>query len=99
MGQLSNSDQHRKHVEEALHVSEHDLRLVIDSFPGFVWTDTAAGEIEFVNRPYLNYLGKTLEEVKDWAERPLKRGLGRGATSTSRQFSPLKPAPKATAKS
>ncbi len=67
MGQLSNSDQHRKHVEEALHVSEHDLRLVIDSFPGFVWTDTAAGEIEFVNRPYLNYLGKTLEEVKDWA--------------------------------
>src|SRR5712692_774374 len=53
-------------VEEALHVSEHDLRLVIDSIPGFVWTDTAAGEIEFVNQPYLNYLGGTLEEVKDW---------------------------------
>jgi PAS domain-containing protein len=31
-----------------------------------VWTDTAAGEIEFVNQPYLNYLGGTLEEVKDW---------------------------------
>src|SRR5712692_4853234 len=52
--------------EEALHVSEHDLRLVIDSIPGFMWTDTAAGEIEFVNQPYLNYLGRTLEDVKDW---------------------------------
>src|SRR6266852_3470093 len=68
MGQFSNSDlEHRKRVEEALHVSEPDLRLVIDSIPGFVWTDTAAGEIEVINQPYLNYLGKTLEEVKDWA--------------------------------
>ena len=31
MGQFSNSDlEHRKRVEEALHVSENDLRLVID---------------------------------------------------------------------
>ena len=67
MGQFSNSDlEHRRRVEDALHVSELDLRLVIDSIPGFVWTDTAAGEIEFVNQPYLNYLGRTLEEVKDW---------------------------------
>src|SRR5260370_34292906 len=66
MGQFSNSDlEHRKRVEEALHVSEHDLRLVIDSIPGFVWTDTAAGEIEFLNERYRNCLGKTLEEVKD----------------------------------
>src|SRR6266852_3819662 len=67
MGQFSNSDlEHRKRIEEALHVNEHDLRVVIDSIPGFVRTNTAAGEIEFVNQPFLNYLGKTLEEVKDW---------------------------------
>src|SRR5260370_39749107 len=41
MGQFSRSDlEHRKRVEKALHVSEHSLRLVIDSIPGFVWTDT-----------------------------------------------------------
>jgi hypothetical protein len=32
----------------------------VDSIPGFVWTDTAAGEIELVNQPLQNYTGKTL---------------------------------------
>ncbi len=51
---------------EAIHASENGLRLVIDNIPGFVWTDTASGEIELINQPYLDYLGKTLDEAKDW---------------------------------
>ena len=46
----------RKHDKEALHASERDLRLIIDSIPGFVWTNADAGEIELVSQPYLNYL-------------------------------------------
>ncbi|HEX8800524.1 MAG TPA: ATP-binding protein, partial [Terriglobales bacterium] len=43
-----------------------DLRLIVDTVPGFVWTMTAAGEVEFVNRQMLEYFGKPLEEWKGW---------------------------------
>lgn len=50
-----------------------------------MWTDTAAGEIELVNQPYLNYLGQTLEEVKDWptALHPENRARVKAAWSRS----------------
>jgi formate hydrogenlyase transcriptional activator len=35
--------------------------------PGFVCTLTASGEIEFVNNQTLEYLGKPLDELKNWA--------------------------------
>jgi PAS domain S-box-containing protein len=57
----------RKRVEEALRSSERDLRLMVDSIPGFVSTANAAGEVEHVNRRVLEYFGKTLEEMKQWA--------------------------------
>jgi PAS domain S-box-containing protein len=57
----------RKRMEEALRSSEHDLRLMVDSIPGFVSTNNAAGEVEHVNRRVLEYFGKTLEEFKQWA--------------------------------
>ena len=57
----------RKRMEEALRSSEHDLRLMVDSIPGFVSTANAAGEVEHVNRRVLEYFGKTLEEMKQWA--------------------------------
>lgn len=56
----------RKRAEEALGASEQNFRLIVESIPGFVCTTTAAGEIEFVNRRILDYLGKTIEESKDW---------------------------------
>ena len=53
----TNTDlEYRKHDKEALHASERDLRLIIDSIPGFVWTNADAGEIELISQPYLNYL-------------------------------------------
>src|SRR5216117_2498262 len=56
----------RERAEEALPASEQNFRLIVESIPGFVCTTTAAGEIEFVNQRILDYLGKTLEESKDW---------------------------------
>jgi PAS domain S-box-containing protein len=56
----------RKRAEEALRLNEQDLRLIVDSIPGFVSTANAAGEIELVNRQVLEYFGMTIEELKNW---------------------------------
>jgi PAS domain S-box-containing protein len=45
--------------------SEDQLRLMVDTIPGLVYTSSAIGELELVNQPFLEYTGKTLEEFKD----------------------------------
>jgi PAS domain S-box-containing protein len=57
----------RKRAEDALRASEHDLRAIIDTMPGYVATMTAAGEIQLVNKPILDYTGRSLDELQDWA--------------------------------
>jgi PAS domain S-box-containing protein len=54
----------RKRAEEELRSCAQTLRLVVDNIPGLIWTTTTAGEVEQVNRQTLDYLGKTLEELK-----------------------------------
>ncbi|HEY6446913.1 MAG TPA: PAS domain S-box protein [Acidobacteriaceae bacterium] len=56
----------RKRAEDALRASETNLREILDSIPGLVCTLSPAGEMELTNRPFLQYFGKTLEELKDW---------------------------------
>jgi PAS domain S-box-containing protein len=56
-----------KRAEEGPRERELNLRLIVDSIPGLVNTTTAAGKFEFVNQQILDYLGKTLEEVKGWS--------------------------------
>ena len=56
----------RKRAEDALRASETNLREILDSIPGLVCTLSPAGEMELTNRPFLQYFGKTLEEMKDW---------------------------------
>jgi PAS domain S-box-containing protein len=56
----------RKRAEDALRESERESRQIVDSIPGFIATFTSAGEVEFVNRPTLEYFGKTLDELKHW---------------------------------
>ena len=56
----------RKRAQEALRASEHSLRLMVHCIPGLLVTSTAAGEVELVNQPLLNYTGKPIEELKDW---------------------------------
>src|SRR6202140_2895683 len=63
---LSEDITQRKRAEEALRSHEQNLRLLVDTIPGFVVTTTPAGEIELLNRQILEYLDKTSEEVANW---------------------------------
>ena len=56
----------RRRAEEALAVSGHNLRLIVDSIPGLVALLTPAGEVELVNPQLVEYCGRTLEELRLW---------------------------------
>ncbi len=56
----------KKKAEETLRASEHNLRLIVDSIPGLVCIMTGAGEFDLANRQFLDYTGKTLDEMKNW---------------------------------
>jgi PAS domain S-box-containing protein len=58
----------RKRTEEALRVSERSLRSTIDGIPGQVGILAPNGELEAVNSQILEYSGRSLEELKDWAK-------------------------------
>src|SRR5580698_873084 len=56
----------QKLAEEALRASETNLRQIVDSIPGLICTMSPSGEIEQLNRPLLEYFGKTPGELKGW---------------------------------
>jgi PAS domain S-box-containing protein len=56
----------RKRAEDALRSNERNLRLILDTIPGFVCILSAGGKVELVNRQVLEYFGKTTEELKNW---------------------------------
>ena len=62
---LSDID-NRERAEEALRTAERNLRLIVETIPGFAWTMNATGEVELVGQQVLDYFGKTLEELKHW---------------------------------
>ena len=55
-----------KRTQEALRASEQSLRLMVDSIPGLICTNTAQGEVEHVNKTLLDYTGKPLSELLNW---------------------------------
>ena len=57
----------RKRAEEALLERERESRLVVDRIPGLVATLTSAGEVDIVNNQVLEYCGRTLDQMKQWA--------------------------------
>src|SRR5579863_3243648 len=52
---------------ERLQLSESELRALINNIPAQVNTFTPDGQVAFVNQQMLDYFGKTLEEIRDWA--------------------------------
>ncbi|MBV8052507.1 MAG: PAS domain-containing protein [Acidobacteriaceae bacterium] len=56
----------RKRVEEALHARELDARSLLDNMPGFLGRHSPDGTPEIVNQPFLQYFGKTVEEIRKW---------------------------------
>jgi PAS domain-containing protein len=55
----------RERNEEALRQSEQRFRVIVDTIPGFVFTLSAAGKVELLNRQALEYFGQTIEEWKN----------------------------------
>jgi formate hydrogenlyase transcriptional activator len=53
-------------AKEALRASEESFRVTIASIPGLVNTMSPSGELEFANQRWLDYHGKTLDEMKGW---------------------------------
>jgi len=56
----------RERTEGALPAGELNLRLILDSIPAPAALMTPSGEVETVNKPNLEYFGKTLEDLKKW---------------------------------
>jgi PAS domain S-box-containing protein len=58
----------QKEAEEALLDSEERFRLLADTAPVLIWVNGLEG-CEFVNREYLQFVGRTMEEVEGmkWA--------------------------------
>ena len=55
-----------KRAEGALGARELNLRLILDSIPAPAALMTPSGEVETVNKPNLEYFGKTLEDLRKW---------------------------------
>src|SRR5215472_8996773 len=56
----------RKRAENAVRTSERNLTLIIDAIPTLAWSVRTDGSAEFLNQHYLDYVGLSLEQVKDW---------------------------------
>ena len=53
-------------AEGALAASERNLKLIIDTIPALAWSARPDGSADFFNQHFLDYLGLSLEEAKDW---------------------------------
>jgi PAS domain S-box-containing protein len=51
---------------EALTSSEQEIRLLVETIPALVWRAGPEGNIEYVNKRVLEYLGKPLGEIIGW---------------------------------
>ena len=56
----------RKRADGVLRARELNLRLFVDSIPAPVALMTPSGEVETVNKPVLEYFGKTFEDLRRW---------------------------------
>ncbi len=57
----------QKLAEEAVAASERNLQVTVDTIPALVWSARNDGTADFFNRHYLEYVGKTAEELSGWA--------------------------------
>jgi PAS domain S-box-containing protein len=57
-------------AEEALKESERRFRTMADTVPVFIWMSGAQGQCEFVNKAWLDFSGRTLEQElgRGWSE-------------------------------
>jgi PAS domain S-box-containing protein len=53
----------RERAEEALRLSERQFRLLVETIPAFVWCGTPEGELAYLNRRAVEYLGQTVQSL------------------------------------
>jgi PAS domain S-box-containing protein len=56
----------RKRAEDAIRASERDLTQIINAIPALAWTARPDGTADFFNQHYLDYVGLSAEQAKDW---------------------------------
>jgi len=66
-GMAIDIEDQRQSADEALRASESHFRTIVDSIPAHMVVMTPAGEVEAINRQFLEYIGETLEDVKSQA--------------------------------
>jgi PAS domain S-box-containing protein len=52
--------------EKQLQESELNLRRITQIIPGVLWSATPEGELDYCNRPTLDFTGMTAEQAKGW---------------------------------
>jgi PAS domain S-box-containing protein len=62
---LTNIDD-RKRAEDAIRTSERNLNQIINTIPALAWSARPDGAAEFFNQHYLEYVGLSAEQAKDW---------------------------------
>jgi PAS domain S-box-containing protein len=56
----------RKEAEARARDHQRELQLMIDSIPTLAWHTRPDGFAEYLNRPWLNYTGLSLEQASGW---------------------------------
>ncbi len=57
----------RKLAEDAVMASERNLQVTVDTIPALAWSARPDGTADFFNRHYLEYVGQSLDQLRDWA--------------------------------
>ena len=55
-----------KRAEDAIRANERNLMLIINTIPVLAWSASTDGRAEFLNQHYLNYVGLSADQAKDW---------------------------------
>jgi PAS domain S-box-containing protein len=56
----------QRRAEEAVRATERNLRLIVDTIPAVAWSARTDGSADFFSQHYLNYVGLSAEQMKDW---------------------------------
>jgi PAS domain S-box-containing protein len=56
----------QRRAEDAVRASERNLKLIIDTIPAVAWSARTDGSADFFSQHYLDYVGLSAEQVKDW---------------------------------